>query len=141
MGADLICYIMKGPVKLPKNSPKLVEKYLLSLRKKIHKNPKKCENCGNKITDVLFGQECSCGWPIIPPNITDEEIKQMAEDWVNEWNEFDHRDCGWRVDPDNPKRKIVVAGDMSWGDEPEGYGYQFLKKIFVTGVDKILKIK
>jgi hypothetical protein len=34
------------------------------------------------------------------------------------------------VDPLHPRRKVVVAGELSWGDEPEGAGYQMLKKAF-----------
>lgn len=36
--------------------------------------------------------------------------------------------------------KILVAGDMSWGDEPDGYGYQTMRKADKLGVLPFLKI-
>ena len=58
------------------------------------------------------------------------EVRQFAEFW----NEGSARDLSSRPDPDHPQRKVVVAGDMSWGDEPDGCGYQNLKWAFGLGI-------
>lgn len=49
-------------------------------------------------------------------------------------------DIGWRSDPHNPAFYIVVAGDTTWGEEPEGEGYQTLKTGFFFGLCGMLGI-
>ena len=137
MSADMTGYLLKGPAKLPKNAEKIAEKELLNLRKRLLKNPKVCGNCGNKLED---GCPCYCGWPVIGKDATDGEIRSLAKELVEGWTP-DNRDTASRLDPDNRKKVIVFAGDMSWGDEPEGGGYQYLKKLCLSGVAEALKIR
>jgi len=59
-----------------------------------------------------------------------EDLAKEVRDFVAAWNNGCFRDLSYRVDPLHPRRKAVVAGELSWGDEPEGAGYQFLKKAF-----------
>ena len=61
--------------------------------------------------------------------------------FVAEWNEGCFRDLATRDDPDSPGRKVVVAGELSWGDEPDGRGYQMLKKAFGLGIAQRLGVK
>jgi len=137
MGADLIGYIVKGPAKLPKNAVKLAIKSLKAQRKRLIAGVKECEVCGQ---DMVEGETCSCGWPVIEKDTTDEAISELAKELVNEWPPT-YRDCCSRQDPDDPKQVIVFAGDMSWGDEPENAGYQYLKKLINSGIGEVLKIR
>ena len=61
---------------------------------------------------------------------THEDLAREVRDFVAGWNNSCFRDLSYRVDPLHPRRKVVVAGELSWGDEPEGAGYQMLKKAF-----------
>jgi hypothetical protein len=44
--------------------------------------------------------------------------------------------CRW-LDDD---KKVVAAGDMSWGDEPDGFGYRTLKHAEQAGLFPIFKL-
>ena len=38
-------------------------------------------------------------------------------------------------------RFALFCGEMSWGEEPEGDGYQLLKRMFLLGIDQALGIE
>ena len=56
------------------------------------------------------------------------------------WEGGAARDLSQRDDPDDRKQQIVVAGEMSWGDEPGGYGYQMLKMASQYGLLELFGI-
>ncbi|MDP8218652.1 MAG: hypothetical protein P9M03_08000 [Candidatus Theseobacter exili] len=143
MGADMIGYLVKGPRKLPRNAVSLAEKELKALRERLKKNPKKCELCGSGLDENKDGSKTcdNCdGWPIISASSTNKEIKDIAKELAENWP-VKGRDVCYRQDPDDPKQIIVFAGDMSWGDPPEGTGYQYLKELTASGVDLVWKIR
>ena len=59
-----------------------------------------------------------------------EDLAKEVRNFVARWNNGHFRDLSYRVDPLHPRRKVLVAGERSWGDEPQGVGYQMLKKAF-----------
>jgi len=61
---------------------------------------------------------------------THGDLAKEVRNFVANWNSGCFRDMSYRLDPLHPRRKVVVAGELSWGDEPEGAGYQMLKKAF-----------
>jgi hypothetical protein len=71
---------------------------------------------------------------------TPEELAKAVKDFAAAWNEGRFRDLAFRTDPDKPDRKVAVAGELSWGDEPEGLGYQTLKKAFGLGIAQRLGV-
>jgi len=137
MGADMCGYIVKGPAKLPKNAVELAIKSLKAQRKRLIAGVRKCEVCGQ---DMAEGGTCSCGWPVIEKETTDYGISMLARNLVDAWAPT-YRDCCSRKDPDDPKQIIVFAGDMSWGDDPEGSGYQYLKELINSGIGEVLGIR
>ncbi|MEK6883205.1 MAG: hypothetical protein AABY22_26500, partial [Nanoarchaeota archaeon] len=68
------------------------------------------------------------------------DAAQVVDDLLAVW-EGNYRDVTSRLDPDDEEQKIVVAGEMSWGDEPQGGGYQALKYADQTGVLKVFGIR
>lgn len=70
-----------------------------------------------------------------------EDLAAAVQAFVTEWNESCFRDLAAREDPENPGRKVVVAGELSWGDEPDGRGYQMLKKAFGLTIAQLLSVK
>jgi hypothetical protein len=70
-----------------------------------------------------------------------QDLASVVRGFVDGWNDGCFRDLSSRPDPDKPRRKIVVAGELSWGDEPEGAGYQMLKKAFALGIARRLGVK
>ena len=65
---------------------------------------------------------------------TPKALAETVREFARAWNEGCFRDLAFRIDPDKPGRKVVVAGQLSWGDEPDGLGYQMLKKAFGLGI-------
>ena len=65
-----------------------------------------------------------------------EEVREFAAGW----NDGCFRDMTCRMDPERAGRKVVVAGELSWGDEPDGGGYQMLKKAFGLGIAQQLGV-
>jgi hypothetical protein len=52
-----------------------------------------------------------------------------------------YRDTSWIEDPDDPDQILVFAGEMSWGDEPQGGGYQAMRMLAQTGIGPAVGIK
>jgi len=71
---------------------------------------------------------------------TTQELCREVKEFVAGWNDGCFRDMSSRIAPDKPRRKVVVAGELSWGDEPDGLGYQMLKKAFGLGIAQQLGI-
>jgi len=51
-----------------------------------------------------------------------------------------YRDSASVPDPTDPSRVIVFAGERSWGDTPEGYGFRCLAQAQVLGIGEALGI-
>jgi hypothetical protein len=51
----------------------------------------------------------------------------------------DLRDCASRNISDD--EFVLFCGEMTWGDEPEGGGYQMLKSLFMLGIDEELGLR
>ena len=71
---------------------------------------------------------------------TPEELAKVVQEFAAGWNDGHFRDLAFRIDPEKPGRKVVVAGELSWGDEPDGRGYQMLKKAFGLGIAQLLGV-
>jgi len=69
-----------------------------------------------------------------------EELAKQVREFTAGWNEGRFRDLAFRIDPDKPSRKVVITGELSWGDEPGGLGYQMLKKAFGLGIAQSLGV-
>jgi hypothetical protein len=86
----------------------------------------------------------ACGYCVEAKHIflaTLEDLAKMVQGFVDDWNKPSFRDMATRQDPDHPDRKVVIAGDMSWGDEPDGAGYQMLKRAFGLSIAQFLGVK
>jgi hypothetical protein len=71
---------------------------------------------------------------------TPESLATEVHTFVEAWNEGGFRDMSLRDDPRDRKRKVVVAGELSGGDESDGGGYQMLKKAFGLSIAQRLGV-
>ena len=75
-----------------------------------------------------------------------EDPEEFVDEFIHFWDEPCGRDVSCRTFCTKPGGgqktlvKIVFAGDMSWGDEPEGYGYTTLKTSDMAGLHDIFKL-
>jgi len=63
-------------------------------------------------------------------------IDELFEVWHH--GSYDTSD---RLDPRDPKRKVWYAGDMTWGDEPSGFGFVTMKHADMAGLLDIFEIE
>jgi hypothetical protein len=101
------------------------------------KNNKEYQSLVEQILDA-FGYEVEAQHVF---SATPEELAKIVKGFVDDWNKPHYRDMASRPDPDDRNRKVVLAGELSWGDEPEGAGYQLLKRAFGLGIAQSLGVK
>jgi hypothetical protein len=120
MGADLIGYMLFGPLKIRKGKIRAAVREVRKLGAEIEAYESDDEVSEDKLPLLL--------------TICDERCMEVAEaiEWldlgdpeaevkeiVNVWENETFRDMTGRLDPQDPKRKIVFAGEMTWGDGPD----------------------
>ena len=92
---------------------------------------------------LVQGILADCGYEVEAACVftcTLEGLVKEAREFAAGWNDGCFRDMTCRTDPERAGRKIVVAGELSWGDEPDGGGYQMLKKAFGLGIAQQLGV-
>lgn len=64
-----------------------------------------------------------------------------VDKFIHFWQVSGARDVAYRIDPDDQTQAIVFAGEMSWGDEPSGMGYEMLDEAKNIGLLEIFGIR
>jgi hypothetical protein len=149
MGADLIVHIVFVPTKITAAMKKRAQKRIDQIVGLVDKQlklvlpdremawedlPAKLQDIGKELEnsygltgaeDVLDRIKKDLGDPKLVDNLTDFLLSPAT------------RDSAWRgLFPFSKKHRVVVAGDMSWGDPPDGEGFQALCLLFIYGLDK-----
>src|ERR1035437_6766363 len=128
MGADQVGYLVKGPVKIGAGKIKAAVRACRCLRREL------LADAGEDATpeERSDAAESATGEFFDPVDIQ-EQPESIIREFVDWWHNLDSRDACGRQDPDDPRQKLVYAGELSWGDEPDGYGFQIIKKALVWG--------
>ena len=136
MGAEQIGFIAKGPAKIPPGRIKAAVRACRRWRKEALDTVVDLENEDERRSAAyaLTGEDFDPG--DIPEN-PEPGIREFVE-W---WRHAEGRDTCSRRDPDDKRQMLVYAGDMSDGGEPDGHGYQMLKKAFAWGFAEALGIR
>jgi hypothetical protein len=146
VGADLLGFLVKGPVKITRQQIETAAKAMLvTARERQRTGLIYCPDCGCEI-DVNKGFDGRCpgccqqiGDPLIDIHTLKDaraHVKRLAEGWPPEC-----RDTASRHDPDDARQILVFAGDTSNGDEPAGAGYQYLKELMQSGCAEALGVR
>lgn len=140
MGADLVTYFCYGPRKLKTDETTLAE-----ARKKAQATiaaARQAFDTGNwedaGLSHLDSGaDECELR------DILDTNVDSAIENLIAIWNKAHARDVSWRFVPEQGDNDLIglVAGGMSWGDEPEGLGYQTLKVAHLLGLFPVFGIQ
>ena len=155
MGADLITYMLVGPNKLA-DDPKKKEKAILHASRMIaavtawqtlHDEHQNSDDAQDEIEVPAtlirelkhFGIDpTTCYIDDYNSGVVGVDAETAVNDLFTLWNDGGYRDVntrGYRT------RQILVAGDMSWGDEPDGAGYQICKRCERLGLFRIYGIE
>lgn len=125
MGADLITFIVVGKPSISISKAKVVRYW--------EKNKKflMLEDYENE-TDI---------WPDQGGFQTLEEFSDFIGEFENMWNGVTYvRDLNSRLINGN-RQKVVVVGERTSGDEPDGVGYQMMLKVFQNELGHFLGLK
>lgn len=136
MGADQIGYLVKGPQKIPARRIKAAVRACQQQRKALLADATDPNSMDNRMDEALS----ATGIYFDPADIPAEPEQEIRE-FVEWWRTLGGRDTCSRQDPDDARQKLVHAGDMSDGSEPDGEGYQMLKKAFAWGFAEALGVR
>lgn len=137
MGADLITYIVVGPEKL--NITKALRKRVVTRIENVISTVRQAQ----KDPDFDWGEDPLIGGMGEDLNelgwVEDIAPNTFLNSFVELWNKGDARDTNGRIVKMNGKKmRVVVAGEMTWGDEPSGEGYIMLRDAEKLGLYELL---
>lgn len=131
MGQDLISFILVGPTKLNANKHKAAVKRINDCLKDpdFYGDDSISPDCSHNDFVEIFNSKYHGG------------AVELVNDFVAVW-ENGARDTNDRLvdSSDDHSKKIVVAGDSSYGDEPDGFGYQAIKWAVMFDIHSLFQI-
>jgi hypothetical protein len=136
MGADLTGYLVKGPLKIA------ASRVVVAVRACRHRRRELLALTGPQAErhDRMDAALSATGEYVDPAEIA-EDPEPEVRDFVAGRHDIGGRDTCCRRDPDDNRQQLVYAGEMSWGDEPQGQGYKKLKQAFAWGYAEALGIR
>jgi hypothetical protein len=148
MSACLISYIVVGPKEFSPGQLAKARELLVQRAQEWRAWGARCETLINiaesdddfpdppdwltDTADSEFGsmESAADGCPFDTDEDVDKFLANFWEMWEDNWP-----DCNWREMPGDPSKRIWIAGEMSWGDTPEGDAYQMMHKLHLFGQD------
>lgn len=157
MGADLIGYFAKGPEKLvvTKKKRRTISDELIALRDWLRPLMLRLDGeTGDVAIETIFTEEVmqACPAQLGPVdeddlrkiwgwlNVTGIQINALVDVLISNWPPT-FRDSSWMKDPDDPEQIMAFCGEMSWGDPPDGGGFEYLEQLGMLGVGTHLGIR
>jgi len=142
MGADLIGCLVKGPRELDRDrfelalgvAANVVGQATIAYELELADEPVEREDfdaLDNTFIDLEYDLE----------RIRGLDPEDLLKALVSVWEEHDARDLATRFDPDDDDQQIVFAGEMSWGDDPEGFAYQTIRDADKLGMLDVFGIR
>jgi hypothetical protein len=142
MGADLIGVLVFGPEKI---DVAIAEKAAAELWGRVQDHPYFCHACRTDNKIHCQEEDCSncdnCGSDLSDYETlkTYEDCRNLVMEFVENWPFMGARDAAVRSlvakDFKIEGQVVVFAGDMTWGDDPDGFAYTWLKRAEVLGFD------
>ena len=129
MGADLIGYLVVGPAKLPESTEVAFEYAVQALTRVGTAAVLFRDGEEDRAASILqeFGDLDEMYVESYEEMCDIEEAKKEAtrliENIYDLWNSGSRDSC-WRFLPNGSK--VLFAGDQTWGDSPDGFGYTAL---------------
>lgn len=130
MGADLLGYTIVRPLR---GSTKIAEKHIAKIKTVLSStkltDAQKMKSLGKLSVELNYSHDVE--------SMSDAEYIETIKDLVESVKLGDEggRDLStrWAL-IGGRKIEILFAGDMSWGDEPDGHGYNILKTYDQLGI-------
>lgn len=148
MGADLITYIAVGPARPTKRQIESAIKGADKIIKHCKKLVKLSDDeiaLDHPLLSDLIGEEGLDNIDLVKPYIETIALsnpKKVVKEFLDWWGGRTYaRDTNGRPDPHRPNEIIMVCGEMSWGDLPDGIGYQTMRQAYWLGIPYRLGIR
>jgi hypothetical protein len=140
MGADMIGYMIAGPAKIEdadlitkaRDNARHVVKTLQDMLESDFDPPTRkplrgsTETLDDRVLRIVVGDTS-----VEHGYFSGFNLDEFVTEFVEFWNRPDSRDAAYRMVGEH---KVVFAGDRSWGDEPDGYGYRMLRDADTLGL-------
>ena len=136
MGAEQTGYLVKGPMKIATGRIKAAVRACRQRRQALLDDAGKGAGRGERCDAAL-----SATGQMFDPEDIPRNPRAVIREFVAWWATTDGRDTCSRQDPDDARQKLVYAGEMSWGDDPDGHGYRMLQRAFAWGFAEALGIR
>jgi hypothetical protein len=135
MGADLIGIMFVGPTQFTKEQKdKAAEIYTSEKKRLLDLVGEKIDDDGSRYYDALHEDDANLRCALHSFANADDFIEDLLGTWEGRYRDV-------YVRPYNDK-KIVFAGDRSYGDTPEGAGYATLLALAcLPGIDDVLGLE
>ena len=148
MEAELIGYLLKGPYELPeekKSEAILCAKATMHILRQAAQDYAAKKPFAAEAKELLEEYQIDPDYELDGYDVNDESIERMAEatveDLYNVWNKNNARDMHCLTDPDDATQLLFFCGDMSWGNSPQGYAYETIRKSDRMGLLKFFNIR
>lgn len=165
MGADLIGWMAKGPAELhvsPERKQEIAQRLQELVdwaRDNLPANYDEAEEflaqCGQEQLPACVDSMWAASYPeeflqmleqLTPEGETDpaksrDHLLGYIDGLVEAWPPEGCRDVSSAIDPDDSTQVLVFAGEMTWGDEPQGEGFQLLKRLAHSGIGEAVGIR
>lgn len=157
MGADFISYLVFGPFRLSKSKTtmKRAKKKVTSfvalacqmydLEMKAVGILADAKEADEQLSELMVENGIECTVDVAWARFYQDNPMKLVDELFDVWHNGS-RDSAYRSVPGNRKQKIWSAnrkqkiwsaGGMSWGDDPDGFGYQTMKKADQAGLLEI----
>ena len=136
MGAEQIGYLVKGPLRISERRiPAAVQACRQRKAALLQAGGPDADEWDRSqaalaVTDACFD----------PENIP-EDPSPVIREFLDWWATLNARDTCSRWDPDDPRQQLVYAGEMTWGDEPTGHGYEMIQRALAWGFADALGVR
>lgn len=145
MGASLIGYLVKGPHEL--NTDEALTQAAIARAQAMLDQIAAWESAEIDDEREAFAAQYSISHEDFTDlissqneSLTGKTAAEMVNDFIEFWPGEDCRDACVRPDPDSPGKVIIFAGEMSWGDEPQGEAFKQLQRAELLGLYSVFGI-
>ena len=151
MGADLIGFHLVGPVKVDRKLKKRAIQQVNGMSRATielfdRHSPSYEDPTSEELERLIKGRYFQHlrgfqEWVYFDDVRFIKDTKKFVEGFMDFWDSPSFRDSTYRTYGKGKSQvKIVFAGEMSWGDEPQGLGYEILRMAGMSGLLDIFGI-
>lgn len=139
MGADLVGYLLKGPKRIDEEKQSAAIAQIKRVQELIQRITADDPDDDIEAATAEFQRLVFDRYR--PMDTYDCVPEDLINEFVDLWETSASRDVVSGTDPDDKTQQIMFAGGTSYGDDPDGFGYQTIHMLNAFNGLTILGIK